>query len=666
MGIGAAKKSRLPEEVTPRRESFGSCNAYNGVFRFLIIIVLASFCFLAAGASAEDGKESFKEGKSALAAGRYDEAVKKLSHAIGDFPLLGDYALLYLSDAYHGLGDHGKALDTVRALMKKFPKSPLTRKARAAEVAEAGDKGDADLSRIFEAYVKDYPADEKRYFLYGLFLKRSGETGPAAKAFKKIYLQAGSFAGQAYAEMEPGCMNSADHLARAENLMKQFRYREAERELRMTLAGGGEDSRDEAMRGLGLAVFRQKEYREAAAIYDKVDDVYSKARALYRAGDKEGFEAALKVLIGKHDKRAGNLLLAQASDKRREGDAKGALTIYQEIIGNYPREKEDAMWGIGWTHYLSGEYQEASKVFSDLYSTYEEPKYLYWEARSKEAAGGDAKDLYQALLPYENNFYAALSAALGKVQPSRGGIGELQATPLSPQKGFERVDALLSVGMQKEAGDELQWMTRQIDSPQELIAVAARLQKIGDFRHAVGLVTRMPYSEKMHRFWYPMAFREEVEAVSRQNGIDPMIALSVMREESRFDPDAKSVAGARGLMQLMPRTAFRLDRNVNLGISKASEISDVSTNIRLGVYYLKSLFREFGSLPHVLAAYNAGEAAVRKWEEKGNYKSVDEFIEDIPYPETRNYVKKVITSYYQYKRFSPSEPPAAASAFGSL
>jgi soluble lytic murein transglycosylase len=666
MGIEAVRDGRLPEEVTHRRESFRSCDAGSGLFCALIILALVSFCFLPAAASAGDGKGYFKEGKKDLDAGRYKEAVEKLSHAAEEFPLLGDYAVLYLADAYHNLGDHSKALDTVRVFLKKFPQSPLIGKARAAELAEAGDSADEDLSRVFDAYVKDYPDDEERYFLYGLFLKRSGNSKRAAEVFERIYVQAGSFAGQAYAELDPGCLNAADRFARVSNLMKQFRFREAERELRRMLAKGGDVDRDEAMRDLGLAVFRQKEYREAAAIYEKMDDTYSVARSLYRAGDKEGFEAAVKALIGKHDQRTGYLLLALASDKRREGDTKGARKIYEDIIRQYPQEKEDAMWGIGWTRYVSGEYKEASEVFSDLYSCYEEPKYLYWHARSKEALGEDAKGFYQALLPYENSFYVALSAALGKVQPSRGASPELPEAPSVPQKGFERVDALLSLDMQKEAGDELQWMAKQIDSPQVLIAVAARLQKIGDFRHAVGLAARMPYSEKMHRFWYPLAFREEVEIASKENGIDPMIALSVMREESRFDPDAKSVAGARGLMQLMPRTAFRLDRNVNLGISKASEINDVGNNIRLGVYYLKSLFKEFGSLPHVLAAYNAGEAAVRKWEEKGDYKSVDEFIEDIPYPETRDYVKKVITSYYQYKRFSPSESKASASIFGSL
>jgi len=665
MGIEAAGIIRLPESAIPSHAPIRSYNAGNRALCAFVVVLMA-VCFLPAGARAEDGKEYFKDGKSALDSGRCEEAVKKLSLAAQEFPLLGDYALLYLAEAYHNVGDRAKSLYAVRMLIKKYPESPLLRKARAKEIREAEESAAGDLPRLFDAYLKDYPGDEQMNFKYGLYLKQSGNEKQATDVFRRIYVKAGPMSDAAYRELAPAELSAGDLVDRALNLMKQYQFGKAELELRKALAMGVEKNRDEVLRNLGLAVFRQKEYREAAAIYQEIDDTYSRARSLYRAGDREGFESALKALVDKHDTRAANLLLAQASDKRRDGDAEGALKIYEEITSKYPLEQEDAMWGMGWTRFIAGQYKESGEVFSKLYAQYEDPKYLYWQARSKEALGEDAKDLYQALLQYDNNFYVALSASRGKVRAG-GPVSAktAEAAPASDKK-FERVDALLSLGMTREAGGELQWITKRIDSPATLVAVAARFQKIGDFRHAISLAARMPYSEKMHRFWYPLAFRKEVEEASRKNGIDPMVALSVMREESRFDPDARSVAGARGLMQLMPRTAYRLDRKVNVGIGSESEINDVGTNIRLGVYYLKSLFDEFGSLPHVIAAYNAGETAVKRWWEKGNYRAVDEFIEDIPYPETRNYVKKVITSYYQYKKFSPSESASTASVFGTF
>jgi soluble lytic murein transglycosylase len=128
-----------------------------------------------------------------------------------------------------------------------------------------------------------------------------------------------------------------------------------------------------------------------------------------------------------------------------------------------------------------------------------------------------------------------------------------------------------------------------------------------------------------------------------------------MREESTFDPNARSTAGAVGLMQLMPQTAFSLDGNLQLGITNSSQVCNINNNIHLGTYYLSILIKEFGSYTYALAAYNAGEEQVRKWTQKGNYKSIDEFIEDIPYSETRNYVKRVMTTFFEYKRFSGEE-----------
>jgi soluble lytic murein transglycosylase len=161
----------------------------------------------------------------------------------------------------------------------------------------------------------------------------------------------------------------------------------------------------------------------------------------------------------------------------------------------------------------------------------------------------------------------------------------------------------------------------------------------------------------LHRFRYPLAYWKDVERVTEEYGVDPMIVLSVMREESRFDANAKSAAGALGLMQVMPQTAYRLDRHLKLGIRGEASITNIRNNVHLGSYYLKTLSEEFPSLAHVVAAYNAGEQAVRRWQLGGNYSQVDEFIEDIPYPETRNYVKKVLTSYFQYKKMSDTGAP---------
>ncbi len=671
MGIGAATDSLLPEYVSAQPPggpySKGSPGKLGWVIRFALCSALFCLFYFPNSATGADGKEDFRKGKGDLDAGRYEEAVRKLTEASIELPLLGDYSILYLSTAYHQLGDHRKSLDTVRTLLKKYPQSPLIRKARVAELREAREVPGEKLLPIFDSYLRDYPDDEEMNVTYAFFLKQSGDLGRAKEVFKKVYLKAGTLSSTAYSELSPSDLNSSDMLERAANLIKRAEYREAERELRKVLPACDPANRREILRSIGFSLFRQKEYRQAAEIYDRIDDVFLKARSLYRVGDKEGFESALKELMEKNDKRAGGLLIAFAGDKRRNGDLDGALKIYDDVVSRYPSDAEEATWGMGWTHYIATEYKKAAGVFSKLYLKYGDPKYLYWQARSTELSGDDAKALYGALEKHGNSFYAALAAGLGKTKignyqaveiPSEGGIGT--------QRQFERADMLLSLNMISEAKAELQWIARKIETPSDLIQTVSRFQKIGDYKRSVTLATKMPYSETLHRFWYPLAFWDDVEKAAKKHGIDPMIALSVMREESRFDPDARSVAGARGLMQLMPQTAYRLDKNIRLGISRDSQINDVRNNIHLGVYYLKSLFKEFKYLPHVLAAYNAGEAIVKRWQQQGNHKAADEFIEDIPYAETRNYVKKVMTSYFQYKRSSESKPVSAGLLSGVL
>jgi soluble lytic murein transglycosylase len=617
---------------------------------FLCILFLCAF---PAFSEQLDGRDYFRKGRMELEAGRYADAVHSLQTAQREFPLLGDYATLYLSDAYHNLGEHGKALDEIRALILKNPQSPLLKKARAAEIREARETADGDLLKLLASFTRDYPEDEEMHMIFGLFLKQKGENAGAADAFKGIYLRAGVFSNAAAAELNTKDIKVADLIERAANLVNRYEFRDAEKDLRKALQMDNGIKKDEILRNLGNTLFRQKEYKEAAAVYEKANDLYSMARSLYRAGDKQGFDRALTSVLEKNDKRAGSLLLASAGDRRRAREYTAAVQLYTQVLDKFPAEEEDALWGIGWSFYLSAEYKKASEIFSRLTARHSDPKYLYWQARSIEALGEDPQRLYASMAGIENNFYAFLSRKKngGKIIVPAS-HNEPAAEPAARQTWMERVGALLGMRMNQEAVFELTSASKKIESYSELLYIVSKFNELGEFKRAIGLATKIPYSEKIHRFWYPLAYWDEVTKITGKYGLDPLIVLSVMREESRFDADARSVAGARGLMQVMPQTAYRLDKSLKLGINKDSQVSDVKNNISLGVYYLKSLSAEFRSLAHVLAAYNAGEAAARRWEQEGRYRSIDEFIEDIPYPETRNYVKKVLTSYSQYRKSS--------------
>ena len=623
------------------------------ILRTVLYAFLSFFLlFINPGSGEIDGKGCFSQGRKDLAALRYSEAVRNFTLAQKEFPLLEDYTLYYLAEAYHGMEDHRKALEIIYSLLDRHPLTPLRKKARLAEIREEKDNGSDNVLALYETYTKDYQEDKEALFLYGKMLRKSGNTAQASSVFKKIYIDAGEFSHPALSELETEDIKIKDIMERASNLYKIYSFAEAEQDLRQALNKDDGTFRTELLKNLGHSLFRQKKYREAAEVFGSAGDLYYKARSLYRSADKKKFDEILSVLIARADKRAGYLLNAVAADKRRERDFEGAIKIYNDVLGNYPSDAEDALWGIGWTLYLSGDYAKSAATFSQLHEKYDNLKYLYWQARSLEADGKNAAELHKKLMLADNSFYAVMTYALNKKPLSKqASLDPLQIDISSGKpKSSGRIEAMISLDMREEAVLELSFAAGTTDTFSGLVYIISKFQELGEFKRAIGLAAQIPYSAKIHTFWYPLAFWDSVEPIAKKYNLDPLVTLSVMREESRFDTNAKSIAGAYGLMQFMPQTAYRLDRNLKLGITRPSQLTVVRNNIQLGSFYLRALFNEFHSLPHVLAAYNAGEPAVRMWQDRGSYRAVDEFIEDIPYAETRNYVKKVLTSYFQYKK----------------
>ena len=152
----------------------------------------------------------------------------------------------------------------------------------------------------------------------------------------------------------------------------------------------------------------------------------------------------------------------------------------------------------------------------------------------------------------------------------------------------------------------------------------------------------LPYS-------YPLGFWDDVTNAADSENIDAHLVAALIREESRYDPDITSRAGAVGLMQLMPSTARMLGKDMDMEYGKSLELKDAGTNIRLGTYYFSRLIRSLNELPLAIAAYNAGEKTLAIWMSRYDNRDITEFIENIPYNETRKYVKKVLKSYWQHK-----------------
>jgi len=151
------------------------------------------------------------------------------------------------------------------------------------------------------------------------------------------------------------------------------------------------------------------------------------------------------------------------------------------------------------------------------------------------------------------------------------------------------------------------------------------------------------------RLVYPFPFREEIEMRAEYAGVDSNLVAALIYVESKFDPKARSVKGARGLMQIMPETAFWVGTQKGLAI-KEEDLDQPEVNIPIGIWYLAYLFREFnGDRVLVLAAYNAGGEKVRSWLASGAWTGRVDDLHRIPYLETRRYVAKILRTYYLYR-----------------
>ena len=165
------------------------------------------------------------------------------------------------------------------------------------------------------------------------------------------------------------------------------------------------------------------------------------------------------------------------------------------------------------------------------------------------------------------------------------------------------------------------------------------------------IADKPPKYDLRWRLVYPVNYYETVEKYSDMAGTSMPLMLSVIREESYFDPLAQSSVGASGLMQLMPSTAFEISNRYGLGMTSSEDLFNAAFNVKLGNYYyayLKSMLE--GRDVSSIAAYNGGIGSLRNWRQSINYNDTDEFIEQIPYSETQNYVKKVFRTYWNYIR----------------
>ena len=612
------------------------------------------------------GRVCFLLGRLNLLKGDLDKAEGHLIKAAEDYPLLREYALSMLINIYVDSGQFEKALETSRQISNRL----LQQEARKTEIAAliALERGD-DVLEALSRYTKKYSWDWDYKMDLALMLKDKSNLSGAAALLKDIYLNAAPPSAKALSQLKALNADSftrEETARRAKSLYKRHDYRRAEQAYMEALKGAPEQEGFQIIYKIAMCQFRQKKYADSAKTFGRLGgprSMYYRARSFYRIDDRKGFKKAKlhfeKTYPGNKD--LALVFLMEAEEFRRQSRFDEAEAGYKKVLNGFSKSKEDALWGLGWMKYMSGDHGAALDYFSRL-SVYSKSrdyyKYIYWRMRAGEklfdqckriGVGICDKESYglSAEIPSDNSFYGYL---LKLRFPTGEAPGRIEISKPSRPKGeaYERIEALAILGMRDEAAAEISASMRRSKKLGEFMYLGYMSMQLEEYKRVIAFAEPKKRAEFLP-YSYPLGYWDIVSRAAGNEDLDAHLIAALIREESRFEPSAISWAGAVGLMQLMPSTARRLKKGAGVHFRENSELQDAEINIPIGAYYLSQLIDEFRDVPLAIAAYNAGENTLKGWIVRFDRTDPVEFIENIPYKETRRYVKKVLKSYWQYR-----------------
>jgi tRNA dimethylallyltransferase len=365
-----------------------------------------------------------------------------------------------------------------------------------------------------------------------------------------------------------------------------------------------------------------------------------------------------------------------------------SLKLYQAALNKYPDVfyGQWAGWRLGWVNYIDGKFDKAFDRFQDVAKRFPNGPFieynLYWSAKSAEKIGNKEKakeflNNVATLYPYTFHGIRAKEQLQGVSFPGSNSEKMEPEKPVKLGRDLDnrekfyhiRAQELSAIGLIGEARKEIQRLEKSIRKNLTGVLWLSNLyHKAGGYPESLKLLqlykdfaTKSGERTLSPRFWkyfFPLAYKEAVASNSKYRKVDPFFVNAIIRQESLFDSKALSPAGARGLMQIMPATGKKLYPKTKLKKPfKADVLFEPDLNIRLGVKYVSQLNKRFGGNgTHILISYNAGPHVLKKWLKRfGHLNDLDVFIESIPYPETRRYVKHVLRNQGIYNTlYSPS------------
>jgi soluble lytic murein transglycosylase len=401
--------------------------------------------------------------------------------------------------------------------------------------------------------------------------------------------------------------------------------------------------------------------------------LYQRGRALVAAGDRAAARTVLRGLlrVAPRDTVCASalMLLADlATDDHKDADAR---RTFLAVTHQFPQSlwAPRAAFHAALIAYVGGTAAQAAREWDALVVRYprsdDSSAARYWAGRAWARAGKRrlANVRWRKIIASDPlSYYAILSARrLGTPAPIASIAPDTAASPLAPpvDSAITRAAELEGLGMETEARFEVDYALQTASGlPAGVFGAGVALARVGEAHRAVSIGWRLVdrsdsawRDPRVLRLIYPLAYGDTLAELARAKGLDPALVAAIVRQESAFNPHAVSVVGARGLMQIMPSVGRGLAVSRRLDPSDPTLLDEPGVNLTFGVAHLATFFAlEGGSVVRTLAAYNAGPSRVAAWVTKRGSDDPEVFVERIPFPETRDYVRAILRGREVYAK----------------
>jgi len=683
--------------------------------------VLATLAFAGITVSLAAQGDAVSELKSAVAAlqsNREAAAVAILKGLDRKLPKLGDYIGWFRATAEFSTGNYAAVPVALEPVWAQTPTSPLIGRAALLGAQAYQQTGNTSAAvTLLRKYYTAVPQPQADLAMAKAFAA-SGDPVSAAVYAQRVYYgypiaseaaEADALAANLESQLGdkyPPALGNA-MLGRALKLLDAGQTEKARKELIALLPRLTGVERDTAQVKIGVVQYNLKDTKAAQKYLAglTVDSPAADAERMYylllcarRFNDRDSMNGVLDQLASLHATSTWRLdaLLAVANSYLVENQVDSYEPLFRACYESFPKETRagGCHWKVTWAHYLrrKDDARDLLREHLRLFPNSDESSAaLYFLARLAEGSDDPAaaRAYYSEIIrEYPNYFYTGLA---------RERLAALPATAAAPSASvsdflhtvtfntrarvrnfepnataklrLERARLLASAGLDDWAETELRYAAQNEDQPHvmglELATMAnRRAQPDQAMRYLKRYAPDYLYlriDSAPNEFWklaFPLPYRADFERFARQNNLDPFLFAALARQESEFNPKAVSVASARGLTQIMPSTGRELSRQLRVKPYSTASLFQPQVNLKLGSFYLKSVADSLeGRWEAALAAYNAGLSRAKTWSTWGEFREAAEFVETVPFTQTREYIQIVLRNADIYRQLYANEKP---------